>query len=169
LIRRLLVYFGLVCGLAAPACAQTFAAFNLKSGMTVEEVKRAMPGYEIRWYGDRGSIFLEGAGDRELYASLLFCNNVLSGIDRAIDPDTDFIRYFADRLRDFGQPQVTIRSNAWTGPGGGEIQALEFVWIRSGVKYTLSLTPEGRTGSGELRHSRNASVSFFVVGACIRK
>lgn len=106
----------------------------------------------------------------ETYASLGFCQNRLTAVIREIDPDTDFLRYLSDWLRDFGQPKVSIRTQPWTGPGGGDISSVDFKWLSKGVKYTLSLIPEERTGSGELRHFRGASaIVQLAETACMGK
>lgn len=146
---------------ARSAGAQQFRAFGLNSGMTPEQVKAAVPGYELRWMnGSPAAAFLvrnPESGNPETYASLGFCQNRLTAVIREIDPDIDFVRYLSDWLRDFGQPKVSIRAQPWTGPRGGDISSVDFTWVSKGVKYMLSLTPEERTGSGELRHYRGAS------------
>jgi hypothetical protein len=159
---------------AALSSGQSFEAFRLKSGMTPEQVAKAYPTYEFRW-AERsgpgsGSAMLVRAEEYDFAANLVFCNNSLVGLSRNIDPDTDFVRYVEERLKEFGQPQVSVKRDPWTGPGGGEIETIEFTWVHNNVKDTISFHPEGRTGSGELRHLRQASVAFFILTSpCMAK
>jgi hypothetical protein len=169
-------WFGVVIILASAALlsGQSFEAFRLKSGMTPEQVAKAYPTYEFRW-AERsgpgsGSAMLVRAEEYDFAANLLFCNNSLVGLTRSIDPDTDFVRYVEERINQFGQPQVSVRRDPWTGPGGGEIETIDFTWIHNNVKDTIVFHPEGRTGNGELRHVREASVAFFLLTSpCMAK
>ncbi|MGC2694991.1 MAG: hypothetical protein WA738_04290 [Candidatus Angelobacter sp.] len=159
---------------AALVFGQSFEAFSLKSGMTPEQVAKAYPTYEFRWAertgSGSGSAMLVRAEEYDFAANLVFCNNSLVGLTRNIDPDTDFVRYVEQRLNQFGQPQVSVRRNPWTGQGGGEIETIDFTWVHNNVKDTISFSPEGRTGSGELRHVRGASVGFFLLtSSCMAK
>src|SRR5690242_8709983 len=90
--------------LIVSSSAQTFEAFRLKSGMTSDQVKHAVPTYELRWtgsdrFGWQSAILVNSEDD--IYATLTFCNNGLVGLNRNIDPDIDFIRYLQDRLKEF--------------------------------------------------------------------
>src|SRR5207248_94737 len=153
---------------------QSFEAFHLKSGMTPEQVARAYPTYEFRW-AERtspgsGSAMLVKPEEYDFFANLVFCNNSLVGLTRNIDPDTDFVRYLEERLNQFGQPKVSVRRDPWTGSGGGEVETVELTWIHNDVRDIVSFIPEGRTGSGELRHFRQASVAFFLMTSpCMAK
>jgi hypothetical protein len=154
------------------AAAQSFEAFRLKSGMTPDQISRTWPTYEFRWLEQRhpgtGSAVL--IKDEDIFASLSLCNNSLVGLARNVDADTDFVRYLDDYLKEFGQPRVSTRRDAWTGPGRGDVETVEFTWIRKDVRYEISFNPEGRTGSGELRHLRNASIGFFLLAnPCMSK
>jgi hypothetical protein len=159
---------------ASLAFGQSFEAFRLKSGMTPEQVAKEYPTYEFRW-AERsgpgsGSAMLVRAEEYDFAANLVFCNNSLVGLTRNIDPDADFIRYVEERIKQFGQPQVSIRRDPWTGPGGGEIETLAFTWTHNDVRETVSFNPEGRTGSGELRHLRQASIAYFLpTSPCMTK
>jgi hypothetical protein len=148
--------------------AQTFEAFRLRSGMTPDQVQKAVPGYKVRWGQMPGSAFLVNGDD--IYASLAFCNSQLVSVIRSIDADTDFLTYLQERLTEYGQPRVAVKKDAWTGAGGGDITSVTFNWIKDGVGNTLSLAPEGRNGSGDLRHTRYASLHVFLENSpCARK
>jgi hypothetical protein len=142
------------------ADAQTFEAFRFRSGMSPEQVVHVVAGYELRWTRDKEVAFLVNGQD--IYANLGFCDDKLVSVIRKVDADTEFLTYLQDGLRDYGQPKVTVRKDAWTGSGSGEITYVDFSWTRLGVGHTVSLAPEGRTGSGELRYIRSASVHVFV-------
>jgi hypothetical protein len=167
---------------AWPVSAQEFEAFHLKSGMTAEQVQKALPStYELRWdKQQRVPGFATGVvakplsdlsgDDSDIYAMASFCNGRLVTVSRNIDADTEFAPYLEKWLRDFGQPKVGVRTEPWTGPGGGEVVTVEFDWVHDGVKYMLMLTPEGRSGTGELRVSRGASVIFTLEKySCLKK
>jgi len=165
-----------------PVSAQEFEAFRLKSGMTVEQVQKAAPSsYELRLDKQQGSPgWATGViakplsdlsdDDSDLYAGVSFCNGRLITVSRNIDADTEFPTDLEKWLRDFGQPKVSLRREPWTGAGGGEIVTVEFDWLHDGVKYMLMLTPEGRSGAGQLRHSRGAAVMFTMEkSSCFKK
>ena len=168
--KRFGVIIVLLC--AALLSAQSFEAFRLKSGMTPEQVAKEYPTYEFRWAerSGRGSGSAMLVRAEDFAANLEFCNNSLVGLTRNIDPDTDFVRYVEERLKEFGQPQVSVRRDPWSGPGGGEIETIQFSWVHNSVKEIISFHPEGRTGSGELRHARAASVAFVLLtNPCMTK
>ena len=100
------------------------------------------------------------------YASLSFCKNRLFAAIRTVDPETDFLAYTQGYLREYGQPKVNVRKQPWTGPKGGDITSFDLVWVRDGVRREVTLIQEGRTGSGELRYVRTASVAVhFDISA----
>lgn len=144
----------------ASASGQSFEAFRLRSGMSPKEVQKTVPGYDLRWTDARNVANLVSGED--VYANLGFCGDKLVSVIRNIDADTDFLTYLQDGLRDYGQPNVKVRKDTWTGPGGGDVTWVDFSWVKGGIGRTLSLAPEGRTGSGELRHTRAASLHVFV-------
>src|ERR1700686_1431815 len=100
--------------------AQGFEAFRLKSGMTPDQVRRTYPMYKFGWLNQEhpGTGAAGLFNDEDVFASISFCNNSLVAVIKNIDPDTDFVRYLEDRIREFGQPKVSIRREAWTGTGG---------------------------------------------------
>jgi hypothetical protein len=158
------LFYGLAAAQTGPAPVDPgFEVFRLRSGMTPEEISRKFPTYELRWLAQpsgaamlvRHPVNLENP---DIYASISFCQNRLVSVIRNIDPDTEFLGYVQDYIRECGQPQVNIRKEPWTGLNGGDITTLELIWTRDGVRRLLSLIPEGRTGSGELRYVRTASV-----------
>jgi hypothetical protein len=181
-LRRVLFLFTIVTASCGLAFAQDFEAFHLKSGMTPEQVQKALPPpYELRWdkqQGERGWARAELAkplsdvagDDSDVYANVSFCDRRLVTVSRNIDADTDFAPYLEKWVRDFGQPKVSVRRDPWIGTGGGEATAVEFDWLQDGVKYTLMLTPEGRSGTGELRYSRGAAVILALEKyPCLKK
>jgi hypothetical protein len=166
----------LFCALAAaqissePA-APSFEAFGLRSGMSAEEVSRKFPTYELRWLASpKGSAMLlnrpVNPENPDIFASLAFCQNRLMSVIRNIDPDNEFLGYVQDYIREYGQPEVKVTKNPWTGLNGGDITDLELTWTRNGVRRKLSLVPEGRTGSGELRYVRTATAAAFLDRPC---
>ena len=129
--------------------------------MTVEQVQKTAPwSYELRLNKSEVSGWTTGViakplsdltgDDSDMFASVGFCNGRLVMVTRSIDPDTEFPRSVEDWLRDFGQPKVNVRREPWTGTGGGEVVTVQFDWSHGGVKYILSLIPEGRSGAREL-------------------
>jgi hypothetical protein len=90
-------------------------------------------------------------------------------MNQGIDVDTDNIPEVEKAIAAYGQQAtVTIRRNPWTGPGGGYISSVELAWISdktNAERFTISLMPEGRTGSGSLRYNRNAGIGFAVGSA----
>lgn len=175
MLQHKLLLFSICCIFSSLSLAgQSFEAFRFRSGMTPKQAQSVAPGYELRWSDAvKGAAFLVKNTETEepdIYASLSFCQNRLVAVVRQIDPDTDFIRYLDERLRDLGQPKVAVKTQPWTGTGGGDIQRVEFTWISKSVRQMVSFSPEGRTGSGELRHFRSASVSFSLEESpCTRK
>ena len=164
------LYVGLTCAQSSVP-KPSFEAFRLRSGMTPDEVSKEFPNYELRWLAQpHGAAMLVqrpvNPDDPDIYASLSFCNNRLVSIIRTVDPDTDFLTYAQDYLRDYGQPTVNVRKQPWTGKNGGDITALELVWIRDGIRRDVSFSPEGRTGAGELRYIRSASVGIRFDAPC---
>jgi hypothetical protein len=148
---RPLVVCSLIAGLAmgqAPAAGPSFDAFRLHSGMTPDEVSKEFQNYELRWLAKpRGAAMLVqrpvNLDDPDICASLSFCNNRLVSIIRTVDPDTDFLTYAQDYLREYGQPSVNVRKQPWTGKNGGDITALELIWIGGGIRREVTLSPKG--------------------------
>jgi hypothetical protein len=156
----------------APAVGRpSFEAFRLHSGMTPDEVSKEFPNYELRWLAQpHGAAMLVqrpvNPDNPDIYASLAFCNNRLVSVIREVDPDTDFLPYAQDYLREYGQPTVTIQKQPWTGKSGGDITVLQLVWIRGVIRREVTFVPEGRTGAGELRYVRSASVRIAFDIPC---
>jgi hypothetical protein len=155
----------------ASSAGPSFQAFRLRRGMTPDEVSKEFPNYELRWLAQpHGAAMLVqrpvNHDDPDIYASLSFCNNRLWSVIRTVDPDRDLLAYAQDYLREYGQPTVNLRKQPWRGKNGGDITTLDFIWIRDGIRRGVTLTPEGRTGAGELRYVRNASVSISFDTAC---
>jgi hypothetical protein len=155
----------------ASTAGPSFEAFRLRSGMTPDEVTKEFPNYELRWLAQpHGAAMLVqrpvNPDDPDIYASLSFCNNRLVSIIRDVDPDTDFLAYAQDYLREYGQPTVNVRKQPWTGKNGGDITSLTLAWIGGGIRREVTLSPEGRTGSGELRYVRTASVGIRFDTPC---
>jgi hypothetical protein len=91
-------------------------------------------------------------------------------VSRNIESDSELPPYLEKWLRDFGQPKVSVRREPWVGTGGGKIVTIEFDWLNDGAKYMLTLAPEGRSGAGQLRHSRGAAVIFALeTNSCLKK
>jgi len=171
---RLLLFCGLCATIASSQTASkepSFEAFRLRSGMTPDEVSKEFPNYELRWLVQpNGVAFLVhrpvDPDNPDTYASVSFCKNRLFAVVRTVDPDTDFLAYAQDYLREYGQPTVKIRTEPWTGPNGGDVRSFDLVWVRDGVRREVTLVPEGRTGSAELRHVRSASVAVHLDRGC---
>lgn len=149
----------------------SFEAFRLRSGMTPDEVSKEFLNYELRWLAQpHGAAMLVqrpiNPDDPDIYASLAFCNSRLVSIIRNVDPDTDFLAYAQDYLREYGQPTVNVLKQPWTGKNGGDITTLKFVWVRGGIRGEVTLIPEGRTGTGVLRYVRTASVRIAFDSPC---
>lgn len=170
----LLLVSSVIAALAIAHGASTgpsFEAFGLRSGMTPDEVNRKLPDYELRWLAEpHGAAMLVhtpvNADDPDIYASLTFCNNRLWSVIRDVDPDTDFLNYAQDYLREYGQPTVSVEKQPWTGKNGGDVTTLDLTWIRDGLRRAVSLNPEGRTGAGELRYVRGARVRVGFNTPC---
>lgn len=155
---------------SAPA-APSFEAFGLRSGMTPEQVSQKFPTYELRWLASpKGAAMLVNRPvnpeNPDIFASLAFCQDRLMSVIRNIDPDNEFLGYAQDYIREYGQPQVMVRKQAWTGLNGGDITTLDLTWTLNGVRRQLSFVPEGRTGAGELRYVRAASVNTTLDTPC---
>jgi hypothetical protein len=175
---RQTVYLLLVCcliaGLAmcqAPTAKPSFEAFRLRSGMTPDDVSKEFPNYELRWLAQpHGAAMLVerpvNPDDPDIYASLSFCNNRLWSVIRDVDPDTEFLTYVQDYVHDYGQPTVKVEKQPWTGKNGGDISSLVLTWIAGGIRRHVTLFPEGRTGAGELRYTRNASIGLSFNTPC---
>ena len=144
--------------------AEAFEYLGLKSGMTATEVQSAAPlGFELRLFPSEGNLAGAGAlmrGD-DVFATVDFCKGRLVSVDRSIDADMDWYREVKSGAAKYGQPTIKFIANPWTGPGGGTIDSIQFVWRLPATRYTISYTPEGRDGSGNLRHKRGANVGFL--------
>ena len=106
-------------GQAPTTAGPSFQAFRLRSGMTADEVTKEFPNYELRWlaYPHGAAILIQrpaNQDDPDIYASISFCNNRLISIIRTVDPDTEFLNYAQDYLREYGQPTVKVRKQPWT-------------------------------------------------------
>lgn len=147
-----------IASLPGIARAAEFELAGLRSGMTEEQVRSVAPsGFELRTSANGVAVIVKGY---DIYATLAFCKGKVMSVSRPIDADVDFVPAVNIALRDRGQPQVMTSSQAWSGPGGGSVESLTLRWVRAGVRYDISITPEGRDGRGDLRHNRGASISF---------
>lgn len=138
-----------------------FELAGLRSGMSRSDVEAAAPrGFTFKALdtnGESGALI----NGTEVFATLAFCRGRLIAVTRMIDPDTDWLPAVQAGTRDRGPPQVSTKTQEWSGPGGGTVSSLVLRWRGGGADYDLSLTPEGRDGRGNLRHNRAASMSFF--------
>jgi hypothetical protein len=139
--------------------------------MTPDEVTKQFPDYELRWLAQpRGAAILVqrrvNPDNANIYASVSFCKDRVWGLTREVDPDTELLTYLQDYMREYGQPTVSVEKQPWTGQNGGDITSLKFLWVHGGVITWVSLVPEGRTGAGELRYSRSASVGMSFETTC---
>jgi hypothetical protein len=173
IIRFLFLYF-LCAGLISAQTSRnkpSFEAFRLKSGMTPDEVTKQFPNYELRWLAQpKGAATLVqrpvDPDNPNIYASVSFCHNQLRFLSRELDADTDFLGYVQDYIREYGQPKVSVEKQPWTGSHGGDITTLKLQWLNDGVFRSVSLVPEGRTGTGELRYSRSAYIAISFSTKC---
>jgi hypothetical protein len=110
------LFYGLAAAQAGSPAVPSFEAFRLRSGMTAEEVSRNFPTYELRWLASpRGAAMLVNrpvnVSNPDIYASLSFCQDRLMSVIRNIDPDTEFLGYVQDYIREYGQPETRVRNS----------------------------------------------------------
>jgi hypothetical protein len=146
-----------LCARAAPA----FEMLGLRSGMTVQEVQSAAPaGFHLGMFDANSGGITDG---KEIYATVAFCGGRLVDVTRGFDADVDWPPAVQRALRERGQPTTSIRETPWPGPGGGTVSSVVMSWTNAKYRYELDLWPEGRDGRGNLRHTRGASVSMYLL------
>lgn len=141
-----------------------FEAFGFRSGMSPAEVEAAAPlGFHVHWFNSTGIVAADNS-PTNIYVTLTVCAGRLVAVIRPVDADSEWLPRMKELLQQRGQPQVRVSTDAWTGPGGGDISTVELVWRSPGEKVILNLTPEGRDGTGQLRFTRSASIAYDDVG-----
>ena len=147
---------------SASARAAGFEFLGLRSSMSPEEVQAAAPkGFELRMFPSTSSGALVRGYD--FYAQLAFCNGRLVAVSRSLDADTSWAPAVEAAIRSRGQPRVFVESQPWTGPGGGNVSSVVLQWLDGQTRYSLSISPEGRDGKGDLRHNRAASEGYYQI------
>ena len=154
---------------SVPAAA--FETLGFKTGMTPAQVQVAAPqGYTfIPAFGaDPQSYSFSATIVRgsDVFATVVFCHQRLTSVIREIDPATEWATRLQARLASSGQPRVSVRTQLWTGSGGGDAITVALRWVSAGEVYGLSLNPEGRTASGALRYMSSAFEEFGVDEPC---
>jgi hypothetical protein len=174
-MRGIALATALMAATASTTSAFGFNAEGFQTGMTVDQVAAAV--------GGRGMTLLPPYLKSELSASfavrvdrsgnveasdpiinVLFCDGRLVGFSHNIDLDTDYIPALKDILDQHGSPgHVTVRTQPWSGQGGGYLSSSEMHWYFGDDRIAFSFTPEGRTGAGALRFSRTTSISYQTL------
>jgi len=157
--------------------AQAFDVDGFKSGMTLAQVASELKHYqlkvikeELNW-GAYVAVPLNEKGDVDLtrpgFPVFNFCKGRLFLYSRPIDFDADYIAVLEERLRTFGSPQkVLTERQPWEGPGGGYVATARMRWYEGEQRIDLTFSPEGRTGTGALRHFRNAAIEYAQKNSC---
>jgi hypothetical protein len=110
---------------------------GLRSGMTMDEVRRAKPSYELIVFApDVGkaskNVYLVENG--HVLFSTVFCHDSLTSIRRNVDPDTAH-RLEQEVIADHGQPTVeqekvpAMDANGKVKPGGGVTDVTVKTWV----------------------------------------
>lgn len=148
--------------IAVTGSAMAFEVDGFRSGMSVDDLKRvAATRYLELWSVGEGSWLMGRSAKHEIVGSFGFCGpRGLNSYTRSLDPDQEYASQVERAIASLGQPKVSITRNLWTGPGGGEIVSVTMQWLQGGTRTTISSTPEGRDGKGNLRHNRAASLSI---------
>lgn len=158
---------------AAPVRGQLFELARLRSGMTIEDVQKDFPGYQLQPAneyrppktigGVQQSFWLWHQSD--LYAVVTFCNGRVIGVSRSVDADTDFPNYLSEYLGRYGQPRVSVERHA---TDLGDLKSINFDWSADGVEHFLTLMPEVQAGT-EFRSPRAGHVNAAIrPNACFR-
>lgn len=95
-----------------------------------------------------------------------FCGEVLVWYSRSIDFDVDYIPVLQSLIEKNGQPQRVRTSLTQMVGAEGNMQGVEMRWYVGNDRITLSFSPEGRDGKGQLRHSRDSSISYTAKNPC---
>lgn len=170
-MRKFAILAGLVGVMAYAMPAAGFETLGLKTGMTPAQVQVAAPqGYTLiaAFGADPQSYSFSATIVRgtDVFATVSFCHQRLSSVIREVDPNTEWAARLQVRLVSSGQPRVSMRSQPWTGIGGGDVMTVSLRWTSAGEIYDLSLNPEGRTPNGALRYMSSAFEQFAMEEPC---
>jgi hypothetical protein len=147
-----------------------FNADGFYSGMTHKQftAEARNRGLETK-EGPNGNWLIGKFSDYRIDGTFFFCGDALMLYNRSVDFDVDYIPTLNSFIEKFGQPRSTRTTiNPWYGPGGGDVQSVEMLWFSSNDRITLSFSPEGRDGKGQLRHYRGASISYMLKNRCLK-
>ncbi len=151
----------LAAGAGAKVRAATLA--GLRTGMTAAQVEAAAPmGFSLKFFGREAAGSAALVKDADIFATMAFCRGRLISISRSIDADNEWVDRVRAAVASRCQPTIVTRTDPWSGPGGGTVEAVIMRWSDSRSRYEVSLAPEGRDGRGTLRHNRGASESVFA-------
>jgi hypothetical protein len=150
----------------ASGAASAFDVDGYRSGMASADVAAIAhrQGLEMWQFGSIPGAWATGIrAQSRIDATFSFCPSTgLVSYSHSLDPDNVYLPTMERTIAAWGQPQVGVRRQVWTGPGGGDIESIVMLWKRSdGTELTVSFTPEGRDGAGALRYNRSASVSYL--------
>jgi hypothetical protein len=80
---------------------------------------------------------------------------------------SDYANVLEGLLRDNGQPKkVYVTRQPWSGSHGGYVVSTYMTWYPGPDRIELSFVPEGHTSKGEVRHFRNATISYATKNSC---
>jgi hypothetical protein len=170
-MRTLAIFAALVGVLTNAVPVAGFETLGFRTGMTPDQVQVAAPrGYTLipalgadpRSYSFNATI-VRGT---DVFAMVAFCHGRLATVIREVDPSTEWATRLQARLASSGQPRVSVRTQPWTGSGGGDVMTVALRWVSGGEFYELSLNPEGRTASGALRYMSSAFEEFGMDEPC---
>jgi hypothetical protein len=174
MMRGMALAAALMAATASTTPAFGFNAEGFQTGMTVDQVAAAMKarGLTLR-SGGKGPfsayyvLRVDRSGNPDPSGpliSLLFCEGGLVSFSHSIDFDADYIPMLKTILEQHGNPgRVTVRTQPWSGPGGGYLSSSEMYWYFGDDRVTLSFNPDGRSGKGVLRYSRGGSIGYETL------
>jgi hypothetical protein len=150
--------------------ATAFDIDGFRSGMTREQLSaEAKNGGLEANQGPYGSWYIGKAAENRIDGTFSFCGKALVSYHRSVDFDVDYTPSLRTFIEKHGQPRrVRTTQNPWTGPGGGSIARVDMAWYAGNDRITLSFSPEGRDGKGQLRHNRGASISYDAKNPCLK-
>jgi hypothetical protein len=162
---------------AALVCTHGAGAFDIegyRSGMTASELAVAVERWGLALTcsnNDKCAAWSAGR-DQQVditgqFIDFTFCHSSLVSFGHNIDFELDYIATLEAFLTQYGTPaRVKVRTQPWSGPGGGYVKTVDTFWYSGDDRIQLSFNPEARTSSGMLRYSRGASVAYSAQNNC---
>lgn len=148
--------------------AHAFTVDGFSSGMSREQVAAVAESRALEvWEMQRGSVAIGRRSDLRVDGTFAFCDGALFVFSHSVDFDADYFQLMRDFLAKYGQPrEISTAEHPWTGQGRGKIRSIDTVWVTSSDRVSISLTPEGRDGKGQLRYNRSVNVSYVSKTSC---